>query len=258
MQLQKILLPLTLGAIALFAYVPSGASAADLDCGDFANQAEAQENLLPGDPYGLDGDGDGVACEDLPCPCATGSGNSGGGDPGPATPPSPPPPKLDKAAARDAAERKARKYTRQHAALDSVSLRSCGRRNRNKVVCHFVATGKTSSQQTTCHFRVSVKGEGNSTSAQIRGVNCRSRRLVVLSRARAKEAMKTAAQGLAQTRVTVYALSRLGPRAFTGLAEWTQTSSTNTEELCTLELTARLPAGQSIRVATHNLDCLQV
>lgn len=46
------------------------------------NQAEAQEYQLPGDSYGLDGDGDGKACEDLPCPC---SGST------PAPPPEPPP-----------------------------------------------------------------------------------------------------------------------------------------------------------------------
>ena len=32
------------------------AAARDYDCADFANQAEAQEYLLPGDPYRLDGD----------------------------------------------------------------------------------------------------------------------------------------------------------------------------------------------------------
>jgi hypothetical protein len=55
------------------------ASGADLDCSDFSNQAQAQQNLLPGDPYGLDADGDGVACESLPCPCSSGGGGSGGG-----------------------------------------------------------------------------------------------------------------------------------------------------------------------------------
>lgn len=57
--------------------------AVDYDCADFSNQAEAQEYLLPGDPYRLDGDGDGVACEDLPCPCSNVT---------PAPPPPPPPP----------------------------------------------------------------------------------------------------------------------------------------------------------------------
>lgn len=37
----------------------------DLNCGDFASQAEAQQTLRqdPGDPNGLDAEGDGVACE---------------------------------------------------------------------------------------------------------------------------------------------------------------------------------------------------
>jgi hypothetical protein len=35
------------------------------DCGDFATSAEAQAQLLPGDPYGLDADNDGTACDEL-------------------------------------------------------------------------------------------------------------------------------------------------------------------------------------------------
>jgi beta-lactamase superfamily II metal-dependent hydrolase len=40
----------------------------DLDCSDFATQAEAQAVLDadPSDPHGLDGEGDGVPCESLP------------------------------------------------------------------------------------------------------------------------------------------------------------------------------------------------
>jgi len=55
----------------------------DYDCADFSTQAEAQEHLLPGDPYNLDGDGDGIACETLPCPCSWA---------GPQPTPAPPPP----------------------------------------------------------------------------------------------------------------------------------------------------------------------
>ncbi len=50
---------------------PDGSSGVvnDMDCGDFANQAEAQaffEAAGAGDPHRLDGDGDGIACESLP------------------------------------------------------------------------------------------------------------------------------------------------------------------------------------------------
>jgi len=40
----------------------------DLDCSDFATQAQAQRVLesQPGDPHRLDGNGDGEACESLP------------------------------------------------------------------------------------------------------------------------------------------------------------------------------------------------
>jgi len=53
------------------------APGADLDCSDFATQAQAQAKLLPGDPYALDGDGDGEACEDLPGGSDRGAGSAG-------------------------------------------------------------------------------------------------------------------------------------------------------------------------------------
>jgi hypothetical protein len=48
--------------------LPGTAGAADLDCKDFATQAQAQAvfNATPGDPNGLDRDKDGIACESLP------------------------------------------------------------------------------------------------------------------------------------------------------------------------------------------------
>lgn len=54
--------------------VPPPASASDMDCGDFATQAEAQAFFVAagaGDPHQLDSDGDGIACEGNPCPCST-------------------------------------------------------------------------------------------------------------------------------------------------------------------------------------------
>ena len=68
--------------IAAMAFGGTGhARAVDFDCSDFATQAEAQEHLLLGDPYNLDGDGDGIACESLPCPCSTAGGGGGGSAP---------------------------------------------------------------------------------------------------------------------------------------------------------------------------------
>ena len=257
MGLWKALLVVSLGVAALLAYAPAGASAADLDCGDFANQAEAQENLLPGDPYGLDGDSDGVACEDLPCPCAS-EGGGGGGSAGTEPPPPSPPPKLDKATARAAAERNARKFTRRHSGLDTVSLRRCGRRGRHRVLCRFVARGGTSTKRTICSFSVVARGEGSSVSTRIGAIHCRVQLLVVLSRARAKRAMEAATQDIAKAPVIVYALNRLGARSFSGLGEWTRKSSDGSEELCSIELEAEQPPARPIEVRSKNLDCLAI
>ncbi len=63
----------------------SPSPSADLDCGDFASQAEAQAVLAadPSDPNGLDADGDGAACED--------TFSTGGGSPQPEADPRPTP-----------------------------------------------------------------------------------------------------------------------------------------------------------------------
>jgi endonuclease YncB( thermonuclease family) len=86
--------------VTVLAAVPASAGGpSDVDCADFATQAQAQrffENHNPSaDPYYLDSDSDGIACEDNPCPCSAGGGGGGGGpQPGP---PPPPPVKRDHA-----------------------------------------------------------------------------------------------------------------------------------------------------------------
>jgi endonuclease YncB( thermonuclease family) len=70
---------LAVALVMVGAWSRTPARALDYNCSDFANQAEAQEHLLPGDPYHLDGDHDGVACESLPCPCSKATGGGGGG-----------------------------------------------------------------------------------------------------------------------------------------------------------------------------------
>ncbi len=159
----------TAAALAVFALTPATASALDYDCADFATQEEAQEYLLPGDPYGLNGDNDGVACEDLP------HGPSGSGTSTPTTtPPPPPPPKLSKPVARDAAKRTARKFVRRRARLDAVAFKGCGRRGRQKVGCRFVARGQTARRRVRCRFRVSVAGTDASHSTRVKHLICRS------------------------------------------------------------------------------------
>lgn len=79
---------LALGALTAlsFATAPSY-GLADRDCGDFDNQAQAQDYFIDkggpdSDPDGLDDDGDGIACESNPCPCSTNQGGGGGGGDG--------------------------------------------------------------------------------------------------------------------------------------------------------------------------------
>lgn len=77
------------------------ATAADLDCSDFSNQASAQDYFLSrggpsSDPDRLDADGDGIACESTPCPCNHSTT--------PTTPPPPPPADADSDGVPDSAD----------------------------------------------------------------------------------------------------------------------------------------------------------
>jgi hypothetical protein len=169
-------IPLALGVGALLCLVAVSAPTAaaqhrDYDCADFATQAEAEEYLLPGDPYNLDADGDGIACEDLPCPCKLGSSGH---------PPPPPPPKLNKAVARDAAWAKARRFNRRNRLISRIGFQGCRRRSRHKVRCGFTGLGETRTSREKCAMTVIVKGKGSHAQAKLRAT-CRSERVLHLS-----------------------------------------------------------------------------
>lgn len=173
----RLFLCALLGLAAIAFLAPAAAMAGtDYDCADFANQAEAQEYLLPGDPYNLDGDGDGVACEDLPCPCSTESGSGGGGGGGEeSTPPPPPPYRLTKAAARHAAGEVLGTFVRRNPRVTVGSLGSCSRLAERRVDCHGSARGNTTTTKTTCRLRIAVRAVNRHPKARLASANCRTR-----------------------------------------------------------------------------------
>jgi excalibur calcium-binding domain-containing protein len=246
----KMLLPLTVGSISMLAFNPSSALALDYDCEDFASQEEAQEYLLPGDPYGLDGDSDGVACEDLPS-----SGGGGGGGGGPSEPAPPPPPQLDKAVARAAAKDAAGSFVRQSSRLDSSAFKGCRRKGLQHVNCRFLARGQRGTQRIACRFKVSVEGTNESHSALVSQVVCRTER-AILRYGRAKQVLRRAAIDLAGKPVPLD-VSRLSPSKFWAWTEWTQqiTPSSPVIEACYVELSVELESPETLRVRTYNLDC---
>ncbi len=77
--MRRLLLLAALCALAVLAVAPQALAQADLDCADFATQAQAQAELEadPSDPNGLDADDDGIACETAGLPPG---GGGGGGD----------------------------------------------------------------------------------------------------------------------------------------------------------------------------------
>lgn len=246
----KILLLCAIGALSALALAPSGASAVDYDCEDFATQEEAQEYLLPGDPYRLDADDDGIACEDLP---SGGGGESGGGSTGTA----PPPPELDKDVARSTAKHTARTFVNRSGRLDTVAFRGCHRKARQHINCSFVARGQTSNRRMTCRFKVSVEGTNQSPAAQIGHVRCRTEQIAILRYGRAKQAMQDAATDLAGKPVPLD-ISRLNRLTYWGWTEWKRPSpGSASTEACYVELTAELLSSGALRVRTQNLKCQQ-
>ncbi|HJZ38041.1 MAG TPA: excalibur calcium-binding domain-containing protein [Solirubrobacterales bacterium] len=199
--LRVVLASVAMIVVGLAAQAP-GASAhrRDYDCADFANQAEAEEYLLPGDPYNLDADSDGIACEDLPCPCSYSPGGTIEEPPPPVIHEKPKaPPKLNKAVARSAATAKARRYNGRNPLISLLSFQGCARSSRYKIRCSFYGRGRTQTLSTGCNITVIVKGEGSLASTKLRP-SCRSERILYLTFARAEGAISTAAEELAAER----------------------------------------------------------
>ncbi len=238
---------MVVAAAAISVVWAGSAMAVDYDCADFATQEEAQEYLLPGDPYGLDGDDDGVACEDLP----SGGGGGGGGGGGSVEPAPPPePPKLEKAAARHAAWAKARRFDSQHPSVSGIDFNGCGRRSKYRVICRFYVDGQSASSESRCRLRVAVRGEGNITSARLRS-NCRLEQILSLERARA--AMNREAERIAEMPVQVYNLERQSRTSVFSQAYWIRDPGTH--ENCTLDLMAVMLGSGEIEVRTRSLSC---
>lgn len=248
MQRLKLLPLLPIVITAFLALTPTSAAALDYDCGDFATQEEAQEYLLPGDPYGLDADNDGIACEDLP----SGGGGGGGGETG--TKP-PPPPELDKSVARRAAKHAARSFVNGSSRLDSATFRGCHRKSLQHIRCDFLGRGQTRDSRTTCKFKVSVEGLDQSYSTQVGHVSCRSEERPILGAAEARAAMQESATSIAGKAVQLE-LERRNRLVFAGWASWRQASpETGGRETCELELVVELMRAGSLHTRTRNLHC---
>jgi hypothetical protein len=243
-------------AVGALCSSPGAAAAADLDCADFSSQAEAQENLLPGDPYGLDGDSDGIACEDNPCPCSSGSPNESSNPESAPSPPKPPPYQLSKSAARAESQRLARLFVRRNPQVDSLSFGGCDRLGMRRIDCNLTARGDTSTKRTTCHLRTAVRAKNRHPMARLASPDCRSRLLVVLTYARAKQAMLEAGDRIAGKRVGLE-LTRINQLEFEGFAEWGRPGPTpGSSESCSLELLAQLvPSSDHLRIEVGEPLC---
>lgn len=260
----KVFVSFLLLVVAFLVLNAPTASAAfrDYDCADFANQAEAEEYLLPGDPYNLDADNDGIACEDLPCPCSStpgqgagGGGNAGGG--GPVEFPPPPPYHLKKAVARHAALQVVRKFARHRSQVDEAEVEICERRSERRVVCFGTAEGESANSRTLCHLRVIVRAVDRQPKATLGRARCTTRSTVMLTTARARSALRTRGAEIAGKPVALGFLERRSRTSFQGTAEWTQQSPTaaKTKEECSASMEAALTSSNQIGVVVIETGC---
>lgn len=236
--------------------VPGQAMAGDLDCSDFASQAEAQENLAPGDPDGLDADSDGIACETNPCPCTTATGGEGGGGGSDPAPPAPPPYRLSKPAARAEAKQLARRFVRRNVQVESLAFNGCHRLGMRRIDCDFTARGTNAGSRTTCRLRVEVRARDRRPRGQLLP-RCETQEELRLTVARALPPIRARAGELAGKPVPIVAIERVSTVAIRGLAEWTQAaiSPPGAREECFALMEATLSANGSIAVSLLETDC---
>jgi excalibur calcium-binding domain-containing protein len=252
----KFLFAALLAMTAVVLLAPSSTLAGtDYDCSDFANQAEAQEYLLPGDPYRLDADNDGIACEDLPCPCSYEEGSGGGGGGGGAM--KPPPYRLTKGAARHAARAVARKFARRNPNVDSVSLGACNRLAERRIDCRANGRGSTRTNKTNCHLRIAVRAVNRHPKAKLASSNCRTRSTAKLTATRAANAIRARGNEFAGKRVHLGFLERRSRISFLGTVEWTQPSLTSpvVKEECFALMEAVLTEANRVRVDPLEAGC---
>jgi hypothetical protein len=257
-----LLCSLLVGAFFALAATPASAAARDYDCADFANQAEAEEYLLPGDPYNLDADNDGIACEDLPCPCSStpGQGAGGGGEAQqPAEPPPPPPYHLKMNTARHLALQVARKFTRRNPNVTTTGLDACNRHGERKITCLATALGETRTSQTTCHLRIAVRAVNRHPQAKLHNAQCQTRSTALLTSQRAAAAIRARGSELAGKPVALGFLERRSRIQFLGTAEWTQRSVTSpaAKEECFALMEVELTNGNEVRTSVIETGCEQ-
>lgn len=256
----KVFFSLLLLVVAFLALdvAPASAAARDYDCADFANQAEAEEYLLPGDPYNLDADNDGIACEDLPCPCSSTPGHGTETEELPPAPPPPPPPyHLKKAVARHAALQVVRKYVRRRPQVSSGQVGACERGGERRIVCFGTAEGQTGDSRTLCHLRVTVRAVNRHPKATLTRAQCATHSTALLTAARASAALRSRGAEIAGKPVALGFLERLSRTRFRGSAEWTQRPPTapKTKEECFALMEASLTSSNQVRVEVIETSC---
>lgn len=242
-------------ALMVLATASSPAQAGDLDCSDFATQEEAQENLAPGDPDGLDADSDGIACETLPQGGSGGGGSTDGGHSQP-NPPEPPPYELSKAVARAEAKQLARRFVRRNQLVSSLAFGGCDRVAMRRVGCQFIARGRQPSSRTYCRLRVVVRARDRQPVASLAS-DCETEPTLWMTAAEARAAIRPRAAELAGKPVPIVELERASATAFRGLAEWTQPAVSPPGEIeeCFALMEAAYNSAGSIAVSLIESDC---
>lgn len=253
MSLARVLTLPAVSFVAIFLWAGSASAFVDLDCGDFSTQEEAQGYLLPGDPHRLDADNDGIACETLP------PGSVSWDPPPPMDPPkSEPKPKLNAAAAKRAAEGKARRFVRKNRKVQGFAGQGCNRRSRTRINCWFKARGATYTKRVSCSIKVEVSGEGRRASGTLRRPSCHSTSRPYLKYDAALRELRSHSSREYGPTSILTDVERAGRFRFSADVDWDGLNETGSPVACWAELSAHFTPGRGIKVAAGKAKCIEI
>jgi Excalibur calcium-binding domain len=246
----RSMLPVVLAALAgvlLMTPPPPQATAVDFDCGDFRDQATAQEYLRSGDPYFLDVDGDGIACEGLPCPCAKKSA-----EPGKSSSPR----HLAKVDARRAANKLAWEVARSSEDGTTAGFGGCQRRAPHRIDCLAITRRKKGTTRTVCNLRIVVRATTGNPHAGLLSSKCHTRNFLIWTEAAALVALNAEMAEIVGQPVQVTGIERASGVSFRARAEWTRPAATAAARNCSALLMAELIAPPDmVMVSILFTDC---
>ena len=166
--------------------------------------------------------------------------------------------RLSMAEARASTRALARGIARRNQMLNSARVKRCDRLGASRVDCLASLEGNTSLRSTTCAMWVRVRLTDRRPAADRGRIRCRSKRLPLLRNDDALPAFEAAAReaGIEGLRINeLERLSRVKILAYAGWAHKLPPPSSETEELCAMQMEGELVAAGNIVIRSGDPKC---